>query len=183
MTQVPIISLILCQSLDRPSRYLREAAAAALSEFVRFRYIQNPCSLSLCEMSGFVIGLYFLIISLVVRLVSFALPFVLLVITYKKCLCIQVIWNWSMVKYVKACAPDNFIDSILFFPLGVLVGVPCLWLGNDKLHSSASNILSNYIDLDSEILCNCCFLIKFLSHFQVLGNKSKFSYTYSWEHN
>lgn len=34
--EVPIISLILCKSLDRPSRYLREAAAAALSEFVRF---------------------------------------------------------------------------------------------------------------------------------------------------
>ncbi|XP_051152364.1 protein SHOOT GRAVITROPISM 6 isoform X3 [Andrographis paniculata] len=30
------ISLILCKSLDRPPRYLREAAAAALSEFVRF---------------------------------------------------------------------------------------------------------------------------------------------------
>lgn len=41
-----MISLILCKSLDRPSRYLREAAAAALSEFVRFRYISL---LSLCE--------------------------------------------------------------------------------------------------------------------------------------
>ncbi|KAI3447537.1 hypothetical protein Pfo_004202 [Paulownia fortunei] len=34
--EVPMICLILCKSLDRPPRYLREAAAAALSEFVRF---------------------------------------------------------------------------------------------------------------------------------------------------
>lgn len=43
-TQVPIISLILCKSLDKPTRYIREAAAAALSEFVRFRYTQNSYS-------------------------------------------------------------------------------------------------------------------------------------------
>ncbi|KAH6798831.1 ARM repeat superfamily protein [Perilla frutescens var. frutescens] len=40
--EVPIISLILCKSLDRPSRYLREAAAAALSEFVRFSESFGP---------------------------------------------------------------------------------------------------------------------------------------------
>ncbi|KAK6126237.1 hypothetical protein DH2020_040009 [Rehmannia glutinosa] len=34
--EVPMICLILCKSLDRPLRYLREAAAAALSEFVRY---------------------------------------------------------------------------------------------------------------------------------------------------
>ncbi|KAK4392143.1 protein SHOOT GRAVITROPISM 6 [Sesamum angolense] len=34
--QVPMICLILCKSLDRPTRHLREAAAAVLSEFVRF---------------------------------------------------------------------------------------------------------------------------------------------------
>ncbi|KAK6152353.1 hypothetical protein DH2020_014988 [Rehmannia glutinosa] len=34
--EVRMICLILCKSLDRPLRYLREAAAAALSEFVRY---------------------------------------------------------------------------------------------------------------------------------------------------
>ncbi|KAL0344680.1 UNVERIFIED_CONTAM: protein SHOOT GRAVITROPISM 6 [Sesamum radiatum] len=34
--EVPMICLILCKSLDRPTRHLREAAAAVLSEFVRF---------------------------------------------------------------------------------------------------------------------------------------------------
>ncbi|KAL8508732.1 hypothetical protein ACS0TY_016088 [Phlomoides rotata] len=34
--EIPIISLVLCKSLDKSTRYIREAAAAALSEFVRF---------------------------------------------------------------------------------------------------------------------------------------------------
>ncbi|KAL0336932.1 UNVERIFIED_CONTAM: protein SHOOT GRAVITROPISM 6 [Sesamum calycinum] len=36
LNAVPMICLILCKSLDRPTRHLREAAAAVLSEFVRF---------------------------------------------------------------------------------------------------------------------------------------------------
>ncbi|KAG6401560.1 hypothetical protein SASPL_138420 [Salvia splendens] len=47
--EVPIISLILCKSLDRPSRYLREAAAAALSEFVRFSESFGPLLEQLVE--------------------------------------------------------------------------------------------------------------------------------------
>ncbi|XP_047954298.1 protein SHOOT GRAVITROPISM 6 isoform X2 [Salvia hispanica] len=47
--EVPIISLILCKSLDRPSRYSREAAAAALSEFVRFSESFGPLLEQLVE--------------------------------------------------------------------------------------------------------------------------------------
>ena len=36
--QVPTICLILTKSLDRHQGFQREAAAAALSEFVRYRY-------------------------------------------------------------------------------------------------------------------------------------------------
>ncbi|KAG6412080.1 hypothetical protein SASPL_124746 [Salvia splendens] len=49
LCEVPIISMILCQSLDRPSRYLREAAAAALSEFVRFSESFGPLLEQLVE--------------------------------------------------------------------------------------------------------------------------------------
>ncbi|XP_042014452.1 protein SHOOT GRAVITROPISM 6-like isoform X1 [Salvia splendens] len=47
--EVPIISLILCKSLDQPSRYSREAAAAALSEFVRFSESFGPLLEQLVE--------------------------------------------------------------------------------------------------------------------------------------
>lgn len=39
--QVPTICLILTKALDRHQRFQREAAAAALSEFVRYRYVST----------------------------------------------------------------------------------------------------------------------------------------------
>ena len=39
--EVQNICLVLTKSLDRPLKYQREAAAAALSEFVRYRCIYN----------------------------------------------------------------------------------------------------------------------------------------------
>lgn len=39
LLQVPAICLILTKSLDRHQKFQREAAAAALSEFVRYRYV------------------------------------------------------------------------------------------------------------------------------------------------
>lgn len=38
LLQIEAISLLLSKSLDQDQKYLREAAAAALSEFVRYRY-------------------------------------------------------------------------------------------------------------------------------------------------
>lgn len=42
--QVPTISVILSKYLNRPLKFHREPAAAALSEFVRYRYVWNVMS-------------------------------------------------------------------------------------------------------------------------------------------
>lgn len=106
--QVQAICLILTKSLSRQQRFQREAAAAALSEFVRYRFVQND--LCLKDFLYYLLCLILLFCTCVDTYLSLSLFSSILSISFIF-LRIKLLWIVSRVKQVE------FMFFIWYFQL------------------------------------------------------------------